>query len=124
MGDFTPIHKPGQAVTMTVTATVTGGQLVDVVGDYQAAPAAAGSAKVVGQASRDAVAGELIAIHMPSKTITEATASGALVAGDHVKSAAGGKITKFTVGTDPETQRIGLVIKGASDGQPARYQPA
>ena len=124
MGDFTPRYKPGHAVTLTTSAAVTGGQLVEVTGDLLVGPAAAGSAKVVGQAACDAAAGQRIAIHMPGKTVTDATASGAIAAGDHLKAAAGGKVAKFVVGTDPETARVGLALAAAADGQPAVFQPA
>ena len=35
MGDYTPKHKPGHAITFTASAAVTGGQQVEVTGDYE-----------------------------------------------------------------------------------------
>lgn len=124
MPDFTPPFKPGHAVTFTASAAVTGGQLVEVTGPMQVGPAAAGSAKVIGQPGHDATAGTPVTVHLPGKTVTAATASGAVTAGDHVKAAAGGRVAKFTPGTDAETTRVGLAITTAADGATVRLIPA
>ena len=124
MGDFTPVHKPGHALSLTASAAVTGGQLLEVTGDLTVGPAAAGSAKVIGQAGHDAAAGAGVTVHAPGRTVTEATASGAVVAGDPLKAAAGGKVTKFVAGTDSHTAYLGVALKGAADGQACRFQPA
>ena len=124
MGDFTPIHKPGHALTLTASAAVVGGQQVEVSGNLPVAPAAAGSQTVIGQAGHDAAAGERVTVHAPGRTVTEATASGAVVAGDPLKAAATGKVTKFVAGTDSHLAYLGVALSGATDGQACRYQPA
>lgn len=124
MGDFTPRFKPGHAVTFTASAAVTGGQLVEVSGNMQVAPATAGSQKVVGQPGHDALAGEPVTVHTPGKTVTTAVASGAIAAGDPVKAAAAGKVTKFVVGTDADLARFGTALEGVADGQSVRVIPA
>lgn len=122
--DFTPNFKPGHAVTFTASAAVTGGQLVEVSGNMQVAPATADSQKVVGQPGHDALAGEPVTVHTPGKTVTTATASGAIAAGDPVKAAASGKVTKFVVGTDADLAHFGTALEGVADGQPVRVIPA
>lgn len=124
MSDFTPRHKPGHAVTFIASAAVTGGQLVEVTGDMQIGPAAAGSQKLVGQPGHDAPAGETVTIHTPGKTITTAVAATAVAAGDPVKAAAGGKVAKFVVGTDPEPARFGLALEAAAADKSCRILPA
>lgn len=120
MGDFTPIHKPGQAITLTASAAVTGGQLLEVTGDLTVGPAAANSQKVVGQAGHDATAGQRVTVHAPGATVTEAEASAAIAAGALVKAAATGTVATF-VGTDPEPARIGLALAAAAVGAQCRY---
>lgn len=121
MSDFTPIHKPGQAITLTASVAVTGGQLLEVTGDLSVGPAAANSVKVVGQAGHDAAAGQRVTVHAPGSTVTEAETSAAVAAGASVKAAAAGKVTTFVVGTDPEPARIGLALAAAAVGAQCRY---
>ena len=53
MADYLPKHTPGQAITLTASAAVTGGRLVAVSGAGTVAPAGADSAAVVGVAGFD-----------------------------------------------------------------------
>lgn len=123
MGDFTPIHKPGHAVTFTASAAVTGGQLVEVTGDMTVGPAGAGSAKVIGQAGHDTPAGERVTVHTPGRTVSEATASGTIAAGDRLAAAADGKVAAEGAEADP-AQFVGIALTGAAADETARFQPA
>ena len=44
MPEYAPIYKPGQEITRTASADITGGQLVVVSGNDTVAPSAADSA--------------------------------------------------------------------------------
>lgn len=123
MPDFTPIHKPGQAITLTASAAITGGQLLEVTGDNTVGPAAAASLKVVGQAGHDAASGARVTVHAPGRTVTEAVASGTVTAGQRLKTAASGQVTAYVDGTDAVTQVVGLALAGATNGALVRYQP-
>lgn len=122
MTDYTPVFKPGQTITSTTSAAVTGQQLLEVTGDNTVGPAAAGSLKVVGQAAHDAASGAKVTIHAPGRPVCEAVASGAIVAGERLKAAAAGKVAKYVDGTDAATLVIGLALAGAADTATVRYQ--
>lgn len=122
MGDYTPVYKPGQTITSTASAAITGGQLLEVSGDNTVAPAAAGSLKVVGQAGHDAAIGARVTIHAPGRPVCEATASGAIAAGDRLKAAAAGKVAKYVDGTDAATLVVGVALAAAADTATVRYQ--
>lgn len=125
MGDYTPVYKPGQAVTFTATAAVTGGQHVAVSGDMSVAPAAAGSAMCVGQAGHDAASGERVTVHLPGRPVHEATAGGTIAAGAGVKvGATAATVVAFVEGTDDEPARIGTALTGASADETCRYLTA
>jgi hypothetical protein len=119
MGDYTPKHKPGHAITFTASAAVTGGQQVEVTGDYEVGPAGAASTKVVGQAGHDAGAGQLVTVHTPGRPVHTAEATGTVSAGDTVVSAAGGLIA---AGAGTFTTRLGLALTSGGAGDDIDYQ--
>lgn len=108
MGEYVPKFNPGQAVTYTASAAVTGGQLVEVTGDRSVAPATANSTKTAGVAGFDAKAGESVTVY--SGGGHRLKAAGAIAAGDTVSAAAGGAVAKD--GTAP----VGLALSSAPDG--------
>jgi predicted RecA/RadA family phage recombinase len=57
MADYLPKRKPGQAIPMTASAAITGGQLVRVSGSGTVAPTSAASADWLGVAAQDAASG-------------------------------------------------------------------
>lgn len=123
MTDYTPTHVPGHALTLTASAAVTGGQALEVTGDDQVGPAAAGTAKFVGHAGHDAAAGQRVTVHTPGRTVHEGTASAAIAAGDAVQ--VGEDAGLAPLGEDADTPaRIGLALRGAGSGQTCRYQSA
>lgn len=91
MADYTPVYTPGTAVALTASAAVTGGQIVAVSGDGTVAPAAAGSAKVVGVAGHDAATNARLTVWCGGM-IHEGVASGAITAGDQLVTAANGQV--------------------------------
>lgn len=109
MAEYTPLFKPGTAVTFTTTAAVKGGQVVEITGDRAVAPAGAASKKVAGVAGFDAIAGQSVTVH--SGGIQRPTASGAIAAGARVAAAGGGKVAAAT------TDTIGLALAAAADGE-------
>lgn len=106
MADYLPKHKPGQAVTYTASAAVTGGRLVEVTGNRTVGPAGADSAKVVGVAGFDAAAGETVTVYRGG--VQRLTAAAAITAGATVTAAAAGKAT--TGGTN----KIGIALEAAA----------
>lgn len=110
MVDYLPKFKPGQAVTFTASADVTGGRLVEVTGNRTVGPAGADSADVVGVAGFDAKTGDAVTVYTRAGGVHPLTASGAIVAGAKVSSAADGKIQ--TVGTTENP--VGLALEAAA----------
>ncbi|WP_136036024.1 DUF2190 family protein [Microbacterium sp. K35] len=110
MADYLPKFKPGQAVTFTASADVTGGRLVAVTGNRTVGPAGADSAAVVGVAGFDAKAGERVTVFTRAGGVQQLTASGAIAAGVKVSSAAAGKIQTIGATANP----IGLALEAAA----------
>lgn len=90
MSDYLPKFKPGQAVTYTASAAVTGGQIVEVTGDRTVGPAGASSVKFVGVAAHDAAVGGSVTVF--SGGIQRPVASASVTAGALVACAADGKV--------------------------------
>ncbi len=116
MVQYTPMFKPGEAVTFTASADVIGGRVVEVTGDRTVAHAGAGSTKVAGVAGFDAKAGESVTVF--SGGIQRPTASGAIAAGDAVAAAANGHVATSADGTG----RIGVALAAAADGETAQIK--
>lgn len=108
MADYTPLFRPGQDVTYTASAALTGGQVVEVTTDRNVGPAGAASTKYVGVALFDAAVGDSVTV--ASGGIHRLTASGAIAAGDRVQAAANGQVA--TGATAP----IGTAIAAAASG--------
>lgn len=110
MADYLPKFKPGQAVTFTASADVTGGRLVAVTGNRTVGPAGADSAAVVGIAGFDAKSGERVTVFTRAGGVHRMVANGAIAAGAKVSSAAAGKIQTVGATTNP----IGLALEAAA----------
>ena len=113
MAEYLPVYNPGQAVPLTASATITGGQLVEVSGVNTVAPAAADSKKWVGVAAFDAASGERVTVFRLG--VQRPIASGAVAAGDLVAAAAGGKVA--TAATPAVGALVGVALTTAADGQ-------
>lgn len=111
MADYLPLFQPGQVFTRTLSADVTGGQLVRVSGSGTVAPAGAGATDWLGVAAYDAKSGDLITVW--TEGVQRLTASGAITAGAVVAAGANGTVA--TGGT--ATTGLGLALTTAADGQ-------
>jgi hypothetical protein len=113
---YAPVFLPGQAVTYTASAAITGGQVVAVgTTGYNVAPTSAASDAVVGVASNDQdVVGATVTVY--SGGVHRLTASGSISIGDRVIAAAAGAVATF--GADADfTHRIGKALTAATNGQ-------
>lgn len=111
MGQYMPLHRPGDTVTFDVTTAVTGGQPVEVgTADMSVAPAAAGSLKYVGVPGHNAAVGDKVTVEV-GKVIHEFIASGAVTRGTFLETAAAGKVRTATTGT-----KAFLALSSAADG--------
>ena len=114
MAEHTPLFKPGEAITRTTSAAVTGGQVVIVSGNNTVAPSSAASAAWMGVAAFDAASGDPVTVL--SGGVHELTASGAIAAGARVVTAAAGAVADIAAGTD-YSQIVGVALAAASGGK-------
>jgi hypothetical protein len=112
MSDYTPIYQPGVAWSSTASATITGGQVLEVSGSGTVGPAAVGSTKVVGVAAFDAAANSLVTVHRGG--VQELTAAATITAGQTLKAAAAGQVTPWVSGTDLTDLVVGTALTGAA----------
>lgn len=110
MANYAPLFKPGAAVTYSVSADVTAGQVVELTGDRTVAPAAADSARVVGVAAFDAKVGDHVTVE--DGGVQRPYASGAIAAGDLVAAAADGKVAA----AGEAVNTLGIALAAAADG--------
>lgn len=118
MADYLPIFKPGQAVTLKASATITGGQVVEVTGNGTVGPAGANSTKVVGVAGFDAATNDYVTVY--SGGVQHCTASGTVTAGDLVAAAASGQVA--TNAAPAAGVQIGIALSTATTGNDVRVQ--
>ncbi|RKS16741.1 uncharacterized protein DUF2190 [Arthrobacter sp. AG1021] len=112
MGQYLPIHRPGDTVTFDVTTAVVGGHPVQVgATDRSVAPAAAASTSYVGIAGHDAAIGDKVTVEV-GKVIHELKASGEVALGASLEAAGAGAVRTATTGTV-----IGLALTAAADGK-------
>ena len=116
MAEYLPIYKPGQALTLKASATITGGQLVAVTGSGTVGPAGAASTAFVGAAGFDAEVNGNVTIFCGG--VQNLTASGAITAGSPVIAGANG--TVVTSATPPAGQQVGVALTTAADGAKVR----
>lgn len=120
MADYVPLFKPGQAVTSTTSAAVTGGQLLIVTGSGTVGPATAKSPKWVGVAAQDAASGATVGYY--SGGVQRITASGTVTAGDIVVAGASGTVASLAAVTTPTADDVtdsraivGIALTTATD---------
>lgn len=87
MSDYTPVQTANLLpITSTASASIVGGQLVEVTGSGTVGPAAAGSIKALGVAAHDAANGVRVTVHPLAGVVHEFVAgSGGVTAGQPVK---------------------------------------
>lgn len=99
MAEYLPIYKPGQALTLKASGTITAGQVVAVSGVNTVAAAGANSGAVVGVAAFNAVANDNVTIYAGG--VQSVLASGTVTAGDIVVSGAAGTVATLAAVTTP-----------------------
>jgi hypothetical protein len=110
MSDYLPQYGPETILSFTVTlsATVTGGQLVTWAG----AVAGDASTAVAGVAAQDGVSGDKITVWGPGHH--KITSSGAIAQGGPVCAGAAGVLRAWVTGTDPVASYLGRAKAAAS----------
>lgn len=116
MAEYLPIYKPGQAVTLKASASITGGQVVAVSGNGTVAPAGADSAAWVGVAAFDAATNDNVTIFCGG--VQNVTASGAITAGDAIECAASGAVA--TAASATALTYVGIALTTAADAAKVR----
>jgi hypothetical protein len=130
MGDYSPVYSPGTAITLTASAAIIGGQLVEVSGGNTVAPTptSGSSAKVVGVAAHDAALGARVTVHGRGQ-VHETTANGAIAAGDQlVSGAVAGTVKSAPAVTTPTSgdvtntrALVGIALTAAADAALVRW---
>src|SRR5688572_3811700 len=110
MAQYAPLFMPGDVITCTTSAAVTGGRLVMVSGTGTVAHATADSAAVIGMAAHDAASGALVAVHGRGQVHTS-TAAGGITAAARVNAAANGTVASAAAGTG----NVGIALTTALD---------
>lgn len=93
MANVTEYHSPADRLTYTATATITGGQLVELTGDRTIGPAGAGSVKCVGIAMQDCAVGAKVGV--ASEGVWPVVSGGVITAGMRLKCGAAGVAVPF-----------------------------
>lgn len=112
MADYVSVFAPGDDITMTASAAITGGQLVAVSGVKTVAPTGASTGAWLGVATTDAASGAKVGI--TSGGVQELVASGSVTAGDVVVPAAAGKVAAIGAGTT-YSHVVGVALTTAAD---------
>lgn len=121
MAEYVPIiEDDDNNFTAVASATITGGQIVEVTGTNgthaTVGPAGAASVKFVGVAKADTVSGAFVTVHRLG--IQLVVASGTVTAGDLVICAAAGQAV--TNATPPLNQLVGVATTTATTGNKVR----
>jgi hypothetical protein len=100
VADYAPVYRNGSnPFTMTASATITGGQLLDASGSGTVAPAGAASTIFVGVAAHDCASGSRITVWPIPGVVHETTTPAGVTAGASLATAAAGTVNSGTVGT-------------------------
>lgn len=114
MSDYLPKFT-GDAVTMTATADVIGGRLVEITTARGVAHTAAASTKYIGVAGHSAKTGHPVVVHLRGGKIQRGVTTGAVTVGAIVQTAADGKIAAGA-------EKIGIALTAATAaGQTIEY---
>lgn len=110
MAEYAPLFMPGDVITCTTSAAVTGGRLAAVSGNGTVAHAGAASAAVIGVFAFDAASGTQVSVHGRGQ-VHISTAAGAITAGDRVNAAATGTVATGVAALT----NIGVAMTTAAD---------
>lgn len=116
MADYAPIFSGNQLpFTSTASATITGGELVEVSGSGTVAPASADSTVVVGVAAHDAASAARVTVYPLAGVVHELVADeGGVTAGDLVKVGADASTVIGLEAEDELDVRVGVALTTAS----------
>lgn len=106
MAEYLPKFIPGQAISLTASTKIEGGQLLEVTGAGMVGVAGADSAKVVGVAGVNAASGDRLTVYRGG--VQRLVAAGAITAGAAVYAAASGKIQSSG------TNKVGIALTSAA----------
>ncbi|HKN57153.1 MAG TPA: capsid cement protein [Amycolatopsis sp.] len=128
MADYTPVYQPGTAISLTASATVTGGQVVMVSGSGTVAPATtAGQLKRCGVAAFDAANGAGVTV-FGFGTVHETVNNGGVTAGDLLVAQDTGNVATLAAAggataADINSSRavIGIALTTATTGNKVRW---
>jgi hypothetical protein len=119
VGGVVEVFKSGDpTITMTGSAAITAGQLVEMTGNRTVGPAGAGSVKTVGVALQDYDGVAATGAKLPVATggVFLLKASGAISAGDALIAGAAGVVV--TAGATPDARTVvGFALAAISSGQ-------
>jgi hypothetical protein len=110
MAEYAPLFMPGDVITCTTSAAVTGGRLAAVSGNGTVAHAGAASTAVIGVFTNDAASGAQVGVHGRGQ-VHVSTAAGAITAGDRVNAAATGTVATGVAALT----NIGVAMTTAAD---------
>ncbi len=119
MAEYVPVFKPGEDITLTAGAAITGGRLVRASAASTVVETSAAVASWIGVATTDAASGGKVGI--TSGGVQEVTASGAVAVGDVVIPAANGRVAAIGAGTN-YAQQVGIALTAAADGALVRVK--
>lgn len=112
MAEYLPLHKPGQAITRSASASITAGQLVSVSGSGTVAPSGAGDVPWLGVAAFDAASGANVTV-FAGGTQRIVAGTGGVTAGQLVHAGASGTVVTHTNGT-ADYEIVGLALTTAT----------
>lgn len=105
----------GPTITMTTTAAVTAGRIVEVSGDRSIRHGQSASTKVIGVAKQTADAvGDKVGV--ATSGVWMLRAQGAIAAGDHVSVSAGNDGRVKPIGADAFATDVGVALAAIADG--------
>lgn len=123
MADYTPVYVSGNnPFTLTASATITGGQILENTGASTVGPAGAASVKVVGVAAHDAASGARVTVWPLANVLHEVTSTGTIAAGDGIAAGASGVAATVAVATGAAAGTLlGIAQTAATGGAKVRF---
>lgn len=109
MADYAPIFNGLPPFTSTASATIVGGNLLEVTAAGTVGPAAAASAKVIGVAAFDAAANASVTVFRGG--VQELVTVGTVTQGEQVEAAAAGTVRTLASG-----RALGVALTTATTG--------
>jgi hypothetical protein len=123
MGDYTPVNNV-DSITMTASATITGGQVLVVSGVGTVAPSAGTTAKAVGVALHDAPSGGRVTFAVLPGAVHEVVVQGAttVTQGNAVQPDAAGTVSSGTLATIAAAGTLlGIAVNTATGPAKVRF---